>query len=159
MSIIYCKHCNTQTLNPKFCSSSCSASFNNKGKRRHGKEPGLCLVCDQPKSSYKRKYCSNKCQRSLAVLTPEQKRARGRETFMRYYSRKKYNTPIDEDKKALIKFYENCPEGYEVDHIIPISKGGKHSITNLQYLTILENRKKSNKVVCGEGFEPPSEFL
>jgi 5-methylcytosine-specific restriction endonuclease McrA len=36
---------------------------------------------------------------------------------------------------------------YEVDHIIPISKGGKHSLSNLQYLTKEENRRKSNKII------------
>jgi transposase-like protein len=34
MSSNYCKHCNTQTTNPKFCSKSCSASFNNKNRKR-----------------------------------------------------------------------------------------------------------------------------
>ena len=31
-------------------------------------------------------------------------------------------------------FYRNCPPGYEVDHIRPISRGGKHILSNLQYL-------------------------
>ena len=34
----------------------------------------------------------------------------------------------------------------EVDHIIPISKNGMHTLSNLQYLTIRENRQKSNKL-------------
>jgi 5-methylcytosine-specific restriction endonuclease McrA len=70
-----------------------------------------------------------------------------REGWMRYTSRKKYQTPADENIKALQEFYANCPEGYEVDHIIPISKGGKHSLSNLQYLTKEENRRKSNKII------------
>lgn len=32
---------------------------------------------------------------------------------------------------------------YEVDHIIPISKGGKHHENNLQIITMNENRKKT----------------
>lgn len=79
--------------------------------------------------------------------TAKRKRIRGREAWMRYHSKKKYQTPADEDIKALQEFYTNCPPGYEVDHIIPISKGGAHSLTNLQYLTKEENRRKSNKII------------
>ena len=51
-----------------------------------------------------------------------------------------------EEKINIGKFYKNCPKGYEVDHIIPVSKGGKHRLSNLQYLTKEDNRRKSNKV-------------
>jgi 5-methylcytosine-specific restriction endonuclease McrA len=34
---------------------------------------------------------------------------------------------------------------HEVDHIVPISKGGKHHESNLQILTQTENRRKHNK--------------
>lgn len=51
-----------------------------------------------------------------------------------------------EEKILIGKFYKNCPEGYEVDHIIPVSKGGKHRLSNMQYLTKEENRRKSNKL-------------
>ena len=43
------------------------------------------------------------------------------------------------------EIYEACPEGMEVDHIQPLSKGGLHSHENLQYLTAEENRMKSDK--------------
>jgi 5-methylcytosine-specific restriction endonuclease McrA len=54
---------------------------------------------------------------------------------------------IDEtaDKQKICEFYMKRPEGYEVDHIIPLSKGGKHHQDNLQYLTKDENRKKGNR--------------
>ncbi len=51
-----------------------------------------------------------------------------------------------EERKLIGRFYKNCPEGYEVDHIHPISKGGKHCLSNLQYLTKEENRRKSAKL-------------
>lgn len=54
---------------------------------------------------------------------------------------------ISWNEKILIgNFYKNCPDGYEVDHIIPISLGGKHKLSNLQYLTIEENRSKGAKL-------------
>lgn len=48
--------------------------------------------------------------------------------------------------EAIKDFYFNCPEGYEVDHIIPLSKGGKHRLSNMQYLTIRENRRKAARL-------------
>lgn len=50
-----------------------------------------------------------------------------------------------QERFEIGKFYKECPIGYEVDHIIPISQGGKHFISNLQYLTIHENRSKGNR--------------
>jgi len=79
--------------------------------------------------------------------SPEERRANKRESWMRYHSKKKYQTPANEDIKQLQEFYRNCPKGYEVDHIIPISKGGLHSISNLQYLTVKENQQKSDKIL------------
>jgi DNA-directed RNA polymerase subunit M/transcription elongation factor TFIIS len=57
-------------------------------------------------------------------------------------------TPAWADVKKIKEIYYNCPEGYEVDHIIPLQGVyvcGLHIETNLQYLTPLENRQKSNK--------------
>jgi len=36
---------------------------------------------------------------------------------------------------------------HEVDHIIPISKGGLHHQNNLQVITRTENRSKGNKII------------
>jgi len=58
---------------------------------------------------------------------------------------KKYEVSWEE-RSLIGRFYKNCPQGYEVDHIIPVSKGGKHCLSNLQYLTKEENRRKYNKL-------------
>ncbi len=56
-------------------------------------------------------------------------------------------TPPWADMKAIAVFYDNCPEGYEVDHIVPLQGkkiSGLHVLDNLQYLTPTENKMKSN---------------
>ena len=82
-----------------------------------------------------------------ATEKTERHKAMHNEAWHRYMAKKKNQTPDDVDIKELQIFYLNCPIGYEVDHIIPVSKGGLHCIENLQYLTISENRKKSNKIL------------
>lgn len=42
---------------------------------------------------------------------------------------------------------ELLQNGYEVDHILPLSRGGDNSPSNLQLLTKTCNRKKSNKTM------------
>ena len=53
------------------------------------------------------------------------------------------------DLQEIKEFYRNCPEGYQVDHIVPM-KGktvrGLHVLNNLQYLTPYENYTKANKL-------------
>jgi hypothetical protein len=52
----------------------------------------------------------------------------------------------DADKILIQLIYEGCPEGYHVDHIIPISKGGEHHENNLCYLSIADNLHKKDKM-------------
>lgn len=55
-----------------------------------------------------------------------------------------------EQAEQMKQFYRNRPEGYHVDHIIPI-KGhnvcGLHVPWNLQYLPAVDNIKKGNKLI------------
>lgn len=52
------------------------------------------------------------------------------------------------DLQAIKVIYEVCPEGYHVDHQIPLSHPlvcGLHVPWNLEPIPALDNRKKSNK--------------
>ena len=56
-------------------------------------------------------------------------------------------TPKWIDREQVKEVYRTCPEGYEVDHIIPLRGElvcGLHVHENLQHLTIEENRTKTN---------------
>lgn len=50
------------------------------------------------------------------------------------------------EARSIKEFYNSRPENYEVDHIIPLSKGGLNHISNLQYLSKEDNRQKYNKI-------------
>lgn len=150
-----CKYCRNPIIGKyakKFCSLSCSASYNNIGRKRnfkHGRY-GLkkCSICKN--LTIRPKYCSKRCmamgQRNYSTEEERLKLLRSKRCadFKLYQARKKYNTAIGTDLQAIRIFYLNCPKGYEVDHIIPLSKGGPHDIKNLQYLTVAENRRKGN---------------
>ena len=150
-----CKNCNSSLTydkrHLKYCNHSCAASYTNRSKIKHGRySEKECVICKT--TTVNPKYCSKSCMAigQTKYSTPEDglmiKRARSRESFARYSARKKYQTPIDENLSAIKEFYKNCPKGFEVDHIIPISKGGPHSLSNLQYLSSTDNKRKSAKL-------------
>ena len=133
----------------KFCSSSCSATYSNLRTPRRSKSSPLWHPCPACGTETKNvNYCSNECKPKLTAHERYLKhKATHNEAWQRYMAKRKNQTPADVDIKALQQFYLNCPDGYEVDHIIPVSKGGLHTLVNLQYLTISENRRKSNKIL------------
>lgn len=102
-------------------------------------------------------FINPKCNRDGNYL----KRARAKtaqwkkdnkETYNAYLAsrkaRVKLATPPWADLEAIREFYYNCPEGYHVDHELPLNGthvSGLHTLENLQYLPALENLRKSNK--------------
>jgi hypothetical protein len=145
----FCQHCGIllpfEKKNNKFCSQSHSAIFHNTGRVKVERHP--CAHCGAPTlRKYCSKFCSAEGSRKYSIDEVETiRRNRIREASANYRAKLRNQTPPGADRKAIREFYENCPEGYEVDHVITISKGGLHSLENLQYLTRSENRRKSNK--------------
>ena len=84
-----------------------------------------------------RKYCKKQHSRSLKLSKQFRKRLL------------KLRTPKWVNKSEIFDIYMNCPDGYEVDHIVPLRNkivSGLHVPWNLQYLTKEDNMKKSNKL-------------
>lgn len=91
-------------------------------------------------------YLCIECGRAHDRSTYGKSQKRQREAKRRAAKLKRL--PSWADTKAIEDMYANCPPGYEVDHIIPLQGelvSGLHIATNLQYLSIEENRSKSNK--------------
>jgi len=73
------------------------------------------------------------------------------------YRAKKYSDAVvltQEEHERILTIYKECAKlteetgvPHHVDHIHPISKGGKHHPDNLQILTATENIRKSNKLL------------
>ena len=88
---------------------------------------------EEKKACYKKYYVENK---SDYIARAAKRRAM-----------KLNQTPPWADLNKIKEIYKNCPKGYEVDHIHPLSKGGLHVHYNLQYLSISENRSKGAKIL------------
>jgi hypothetical protein len=112
----------------------------------------VCKICRQEQrnkykeahpTTYYGKIDLNKArqrQKKFYLLNPKY--------ALRYKLKPTKRQPSWADKEKLQEFYANCPEGYHVDHIIPLRGklvSGLHVPENLQYLPALENIKKGNK--------------
>lgn len=109
----------------------------NKKGRRHGK---ICLSCMAVASKINAEKNFNE--------NPDLFRAKkGHHATLRR-CRIADRTPAWSDIEAIKQFYINRPEGYHVDHVLPLFGNlvsGLHVLDNLQYLTAEENFKKNKK--------------
>lgn len=133
----------------------------NKNKER--KEILYCENCGSPfvvsrfraiSEKWKLQFCSHSCSSKFRYLGEDHKRASRNyhASLRRSRIRYAFDETADQEKinafyRKAVKLTEETGVLYEVDHIIPISKGGKHHEDNLQILTAIENRKKYNKIM------------
>lgn len=161
-----CTICNAEfkTKNPRqfLCSKKCRRQVKNLKRRKNlppkkVKEPKRihprdCLTCSKsflPKR-LRGTYCGKKCRpgdikyHKKSNHTPAAKKLRKQRKLVQ-----KFRQPISKKfKKEIIEVYASKPEGYEIDHIIPINHPdvcGLHVPWNLRILSKTENIKKSNK--------------
>lgn len=132
-----------------------------------GKKNGHQSVCKACRLAYQRTKPEKfaKANKKYAKTHPptEEQREKNRKRSLAYqkenlgryaaatrkYKLAKMNrTPEWADNKAIVAFYEGCPEGHHVDHIVPLqghNVSGLHVLENLQYLPALENIAKGNR--------------
>jgi hypothetical protein len=56
MTGMKCLNCGLETKNPKFCSRSCAAKYNNRNFPKRQKKRYFCKICGN-ETSYRRTYC------------------------------------------------------------------------------------------------------
>lgn len=144
----YCRACQSK-MNTNYHKTPTGKANRIKGKRKYDKTDKGRLAKKKLDAKY---YLNNK---EACVF-----RARCREAHV------KIATPEWADMNALRKLYRERPDGYHVDHIVPLRGTrvcGLHVMANLQYLTAEENLSKGNKYAydkartCDE--ERPEELL
>jgi hypothetical protein len=107
-----------------------------EGKRR-------CHKCDSIKAREEFREYTNVSSYCIPCELPMRNKF-----SMDRHAAKLQRTPAWANHDKIKEVYENCPEGHEVDHIIPLQGdlvSGLHVENNLQYLTKYENCSKGNR--------------
>ena len=146
-SIFQCEHCKCDfrptRLTSRFCSRACGDVVRKRKYRQTDK--GKECVKQQ---NIRRLESKREWERSQ----PTHKR---RELVRQYQAKKKGLTPkLSSIERQMIKNYyleaqllsEQTGVPHEVDHIIPLCRGGWHHPFNLQVLPRYENRVKSGRI-------------
>lgn len=129
-------------------------------------QSGMCRLCDKEDQAVYRETHRDQTlatDRARYNATKELKRGKFRAQYKKTYLRNRasfitavrirrgemaHRTPAWSEKEAIRIFYNNCPPGYHVDHIIPLqgkTVSGFHVLGNLQYLPAQENLSKGNR--------------
>lgn len=91
--------------------------------------------------------CCRRYERAYSILYSKDNRGKRNAHEAKRRASKLQRTVSWANLEAIKELYKNCPEGYHVDHIIPLqgkNVSGLHIETNLQYLTAEANLKKGN---------------
>lgn len=135
-------------INHKKCGSCNTIKlFTDFNLHKNNSTLGLASICKDCRSEaqqgqYVRYIDShNKSNTKLKEIKAERNR--------RYKGERSLRIPSWSETSEIELFYRNCPEGYQVDHELPL-KGelvsGLHVLANLQYLPKKENLSKNNKI-------------
>jgi predicted nucleic acid-binding Zn ribbon protein len=161
-----CPKCGTKhEKNGKFCSRTCANSrvWSEEDKRKKSESVRKTYSIkghpQKGKPGWKHSDELKELKRQLSIkhwdekrirLTPEEKAAKNRHYVSLYRARLLEATCPTANLKLIRMIYENCPKGYDVDHIVSLNSGGPHHENNLQYLPLRENRKKQDRGIYDE---------
>lgn len=135
--------------NKKYCSKCGKIRYIkdfSKAKNRSDGLQGKCKFCE---TNWKVHYREQNKERlnEYTKNWSKNNREKRNNTQAKRRAAKIQRTPTWADQEAIKFFYECCPEGYHVDHIIPLQGkniSGLHIETNLQWLPAEENLRKGN---------------
>lgn len=120
------------------------------------KEESLRRVTEWGKKNKERRQMVSSKRRKERYSEDSVYRARIKAQAAEYRARKGRATLGEGDSKELQRIYLECPQGFEVDHIVPLKNSivcGLHVPWNLQYLPPSVNRSKNN------AFDPSLAFF
>jgi len=153
-----CPKCNVEhKKNGTFCSRSCanSRSWSDEDKKKKSEAAKTFLKDNvhpskgKPGWKHSDEMKELKRQKSLDAWDKIGRKSKqhyaikNRIQVSKYRATKKKAITEDSDLELIKEIYKMCPDGYEVDHMIPLVEGGLHHQDNLQYLPAMENRKKN----------------
>ncbi|NDG30649.1 hypothetical protein EB118_11330 [bacterium] len=121
-----------------------------KGKKARSIANSKHRKTDKSKQTYRRYWQSEKGRMLLKLYWQSEKGKAVSRSLAAHRRKLIRNQKIKDLFFDEIKlWYMGCPQGHEVDHIIPITHEllcGLHVPWNFQYLTISSNRSKGNKL-------------
>lgn len=119
--------------------------FNTENGKFPANRPGPCIIC---RSEYNKQQYQLEHHKELIRQSQERNYIAIKTRNSEYRCRRIKRVPKWSESKAIREVYRMCPEGYHVDHVIPLQGklvSGLHVLANLQYLEASDNIKKSNK--------------
>jgi hypothetical protein len=148
-----CKTCGKEMkiAGKHYCSKECKPKqkYTPKEKKTYTK---ACLTCNKEftTTSKRKSYCTKKHSQSNINYAKKYRSSDKAKMFRKQRKKiEKFKQPISKKyKKEILAIYDNKPEGYDVDHIIPINHPdvcGLHVPWNLTYLDKSSNQLKSNQ--------------
>ena len=114
-------NCGNETKNPKYCSSSCAAKFNNRVHPKRKRQHYFCKACGT-ETGYRRNYCKD-CDptkpKDFTSVTVAEIRSRARyqaNAWIRKLARRVYNNSDKPPCCAICGYSKH----FEVCHVRPI---------------------------------------